>query len=209
MKRFYIIIFILLIALNVPSTGDGAVQNSDQQRYLSAHVLFNEDLETTILLGYWNEIASVEIDHDNYASAWQISNIEYSFLNTSLTVDAQGETSKKGVSAEAASRLRADFSILNDPMVWNIDYTLTGGGHITLYDGWNWTTPLESFSSGTGLDSGTLAPGEYRLWVSAGEVDIGSFDMTFTISEVPVPSAVWLLGSGLIGLIGLRKELKK
>jgi hypothetical protein len=26
-------------------------------------------------------------------------------------------------------------------------------------------------------------------------------------SEVPVPAAVWLLGTGLLGLVGLRKRL--
>jgi len=29
------------------------------------------------------------------------------------------------------------------------------------------------------------------------------------VSSVPIPGAVWLLGSGLIGLVGLRKKLKK
>lgn len=29
---------------------------------------------------------------------------------------------------------------------------------------------------------------------------------TFTISQVPVPAAIWMLGSGLIGLVGFRKK---
>ena len=29
------------------------------------------------------------------------------------------------------------------------------------------------------------------------------------VSTVPIPGAVWLLGSGLIGLVGFRKKLKK
>ena len=28
------------------------------------------------------------------------------------------------------------------------------------------------------------------------------------MSEVPIPGAVWLLGSGLIGLVGIRRKLK-
>ncbi len=28
-------------------------------------------------------------------------------------------------------------------------------------------------------------------------------------TPVPIPAAVWLLGSGLIGLVGLRKRFKK
>ena len=29
------------------------------------------------------------------------------------------------------------------------------------------------------------------------------------ISEIPIPGAVWLLGSGLVGSIAIRKKLKK
>jgi hypothetical protein len=35
------------------------------------------------------------------------------------------------------------------------------------------------------------------------------FTMTITNSTVPVPAAVWLLGSGLVALIGIRRKLKK
>ena len=42
---------------------------------------------------------------------------------------------------------------------------------------------------------------------------IGNSDSSFyivgTMSEVPVPAAVWLLGSGLIGLIGIKRKIKK
>lgn len=31
----------------------------------------------------------------------------------------------------------------------------------------------------------------------------------FTTQVVPIPGAIWLLGSGLVGLVGLRKKLKK
>jgi hypothetical protein len=36
----------------------------------------------------------------------------------------------------------------------------------------------------------------------------GYFEVDFTVSEVPIPGAVWLLGSGLIGIIGFRRKLK-
>jgi hypothetical protein len=47
---------------------------------------------------------------------------------------------------------------------------------------------------------------------STNETDFFGFDdMTIGRLEqvVPIPGAVWLLGSGLVGLVGLRKKLKK
>ncbi|MDY6990725.1 MAG: VPLPA-CTERM sorting domain-containing protein [Thermodesulfobacteriota bacterium] len=37
----------------------------------------------------------------------------------------------------------------------------------------------------------------------------GSLTATLEISAVPIPNAVWLLGSGLIGLVGIRRRLQK
>jgi hypothetical protein len=32
---------------------------------------------------------------------------------------------------------------------------------------------------------------------------------TLTVNAVPIPAAVWLLGSGLVGLVGLRRRMRK
>ena len=37
----------------------------------------------------------------------------------------------------------------------------------------------------------------------------GSFNWHFDTAPVPIPSTMWLLGSGLIGLVGFRKKFKK
>jgi len=36
-----------------------------------------------------------------------------------------------------------------------------------------------------------------------------SVDMAFARNPVPIPAAFWLLGSGLLGLVGLRRKFKK
>jgi hypothetical protein len=39
--------------------------------------------------------------------------------------------------------------------------------------------------------------------------DAGYFLVRNSAAPVPIPGAVWLLGSGLIGLIGIRRRFKK
>lgn len=53
----------------------------------------------------------------------------------------------------------------------------------------------------------------YSPWDGVETYYTGQADFTggYTIetSEVPIPSAIWLLGSGLIGLVGLRRKLRE
>lgn len=47
-------------------------------------------------------------------------------------------------------------------------------------------------------------PTDYTAMATSGSIDVG----VFLVSEVPVPAAVWLLGSGLIGLVGMARRRK-
>ncbi|TKB89821.1 MAG: hypothetical protein E8D40_14130 [Nitrospira sp.] len=70
--------------------------------------------------------------------------------------------------------------------------------------------------NGTGLasvsDNWVLAPGLYTLnfggnpAVSLGQTGTHAFTATLTTAPVPVPAAVYLFGSGLIGLVGLARR---
>lgn len=46
---------------------------------------------------------------------------------------------------------------------------------------------------------------------TSGVGDYGDYQITFTgdVSVVPIPGAIWLLGSGLLGLIGIKKRKGK
>ena len=65
---------------------------------------------------------------------------------------------------------------------------------------------------GTGFDlAGTEFEGE---WIQYVRVDGpegymgGEIDAFADVSAVPIPGAIWLLGSGLVGLMGLRRSRK-
>ena len=54
-----------------------------------------------------------------------------------------------------------------------------------------------------------LAAGNYSLWIGGNGPDaspVGSQTYVANISAVPVPAAVWLFGSALMGFLGLQKR---
>ena len=97
-------------------------------------------------------------------------------------------------------------------------YSLTGGllsdalglGSVSL--GFNGDTA--NALDGSFSFSGYLAPGEYTLLIDAlAYIDsatsaTASFDYDLQLTAVPVPAAVWLFGSGLIGLVGFARRKK-
>lgn len=60
------------------------------------------------------------------------------------------------------------------------------------------------FEAELNIESGFVIDLRYSGW-SSGSVDRYGFEFSPTPLPVPAPSAVWLFGSGLIGLIGITK----
>jgi hypothetical protein len=88
-------------------------------------------------------------------------------------------------------------------------------GTIENFDGYNFNLPIAPDSGGILLgtiDFVTLTPvadGEADVWVhyrtGQGPV-LDSYGPD--VAAVPIPAAIWLLGSGLLGLIGVRRHRK-
>ena len=60
-------------------------------------------------------------------------------------------------------------------------------------------TAKDNFFTSPGDGSGGELPGGDR---------IGLGEIAFSVSEIPIPAAVWLFGSGLLGLIGVARRKK-
>jgi len=102
----------------------------------------------------------------------------------------------------------ADHGGTNGAWNWN---PINGGGNTG-----DWTELLRdrnnTWSTGVSFDL-TLADNAPEVWIAFwldnGENDFGKFDnVSVTATVVPVPPAVWLFGSGLIGLVGIARRKK-
>jgi len=61
------------------------------------------------------------------------------------------------------------------------------------------------YTNAASLDWGVFAPADWGT-----DANIGKLSHVGVVgSPVPLPAAVWLLGSGLLGLVGIRRRIKK
>ena len=112
-----------------------------------------------------------------------------------------------------------EFSVLSaEPMTFRVTLTDFEFPAPMIETGVNLTTATESLGS-------LMAPGSFTFDYVPGDRAIGEYSVSFygfadastssqlgqygiDISQVPVPAAAWLFGSGLIGLIGIARRKK-
>ena len=107
------------------------------------------------------------------------------------------------------------FSDNNDGS-WNaefFDVTNTSGGSITLSDNANFTLGMDWGSGYFGDSNATLisSPDTYLIvfdGVDGFQNPISGNTLAVDLAPIPVPAAVWLFGSGLLGLAGVARRKK-
>jgi hypothetical protein len=74
-----------------------------------------------------------------------------------------------------------------------------------------WTSPIGTFGTVAVLPTTILAPGTYVLQMRGTVTGTfgGSYAGTLNLAPVPLPAAVWLFGSGLLGLGSLVRRRKQ
>jgi len=114
-------------------------------------------------------------------------------------------------------------------LTYNVDagdilhFTNTSGSYFVRIE--SYLTTFAALDGPDGFDSGVFAPGNTydHLVVGPGDFQLATAfwqttaaqstarafqDVIVTPSSVPVPAAVWLFGSGLIGLVGIARKRK-
>jgi hypothetical protein len=125
---------------------------------------------------------------------WNNGSIFWNSLQNSIEIDLAGVFSIGGFSAQA-----------DDNDTYRIEYKLGGGDWSAVWDipapgGWGLTT------SST-LVSPILADA-LRFSATGGDNFYSVSEIQAFGAPVPVPGALWLMGSGLLGLLGLRRGRK-
>jgi hypothetical protein len=70
-------------------------------------------------------------------------------------------------------------------------------------------TPAYTYYSYTEVATGYLTTIEFGFRYNVGWFDFDDVSVNEAPAAVPIPGAIWLLGSGLLGLIGIRRKFKK
>lgn len=89
------------------------------------------------------------------------------------------------------------------------DITSNGWKTWNLLQTGNWDYSVDLLDDALDLYLGYVNESYHHSWTGFRSMDYTGNYPILTIEYVPIPSAVWLLGSGLIGLVGFRRKFRK
>jgi hypothetical protein len=177
------------------------------------------------LIPYANQgsIGAASYDHDTGILTFEGDTWQALTLNTPITSDSivsfdfrsdlQGEIhgigfdSNTNFVAEDSKNFFHLYGTQKREGPWwvaNDQYSYLGATHYPDTNGWvRYTIPLSGLTPGIDFN--------YLIFVNdndkpGAQNNVHSEFRNFTVTSVPVPAAAWLLGAGLLGLIGIRRK---
>ena len=131
---------------------------------------------------------------------WNGDNFNNIFLLQIFALDAAGDNISGGFTPLAQVSAGSDAIVGGD-----FDYTLVGtdGGN-----DFDWTQMMVSAVMPAGTASTKI---QLIHILESSTTETGAIyldDASLTVTAVPVPAAVWLFGSGLLGLVGIARRKK-
>ena len=173
------------------------------------------DLTLTLDDGTNPVITAADTDHDGYVyysgaiGNW-IMNLSGGFSVGNLMDLVSGNVSSSAGGTMTVTLTDTDFSDLSS---FHVGGTTGGSVTFNLYNDSNlvasYTAGTPSFSTDITSLTSTGSVTEIEAVITHSGSTMSSFDANVVQNPVPVPAAFWLLGSGLMGLIGIRRRVAR
>jgi len=149
--------------------------------------------------------------------AWNAINVNTSGITQSLDVDPQhltGQVSFDSVSAPLTTTTDTwSYTLNGAEVVKNVAlefYDADMDIRSVYLDGFQLTASVETLVTGDKIRlwnwTGLLTSGVHTLYLNDISVKNASGQYQLKVSTVPVPAAVWLFGSALMGLVGVSRR---
>lgn len=182
-------------------------------QYDIQHALYWLDLTATANMSYDTVFNRITNPNDvlwgwSYATGAQFEDLMEAYGATPMCDDCSIHyfgwwEGNNGVVADVL----CDFGILGDYPKYFYSYGILADHYTSNGSYYHYWARL--YNADDVLNAGQIYTHRTEHTVDYANMEAGSFLIRTDLPSVPLPPALWLLGSGLIGILGVRRKLKK